>query len=219
MSVQPGATRIVCFGDSITEAAEFPRDQRWPTILQRLLDARWPGGFEVFNRGIGNDTTALAFDRFATDVLPHLPAVVLVEFGLNDANVPDWARVPRVGVEEFRKNLREFQRLVVRSGGCCVFVINHILGEVGGWQGNDAPYRDNVVPYNMVIRELAVTLNTPYIDLPSAMAAHEVDVDTFVAEDKLHLSQRGNQSYAEMILEGLQASILAGTGIQTSSGA
>lgn len=219
MQTTHGGTRIICFGDSITEAGEFPRDQRWPTILQRLLDARWPGGFEVHNRGVSNDTSAQAFDRFATDVLPLLPGVMLIEFGFNDANVPDWARVPRVAVDEFRKNLREFQRIALNSGGQCVFVINHSLGEVAGRQGNGEAYRDNVAPYNIAIRDLAVTLNTPYIDLPAAMAARSVDVNDFVADDKLHLSQHGNQLYAEMILEGLQATILSPGNTHASSGA
>lgn len=219
MGKPQAATRIICFGDSITEAGEFAYEQRWPTILQRLMDARWPGGFEVINRGISNHTTAQAFDRLSTDVLPLLPAVVLVEFGLNDANVPDWARVPRVGLDEFRKNLREFQRLAVRGGGHCVFVINHSIGEVPGQQGNGDSYQNNTAPYNIAVRDLAVTLNTPYIDLPAMMSARGIGVNEFVSEDKLHLSQLGNQFYAEMIMEGLQMTILSTNKSRASSGA
>lgn len=218
MFMVPEAIRIICFGDSITAADEFEYEQRWTVILQRQLDTRWPGSFEVINRGIRNHTSAQGFDRFATDVLPLLPGIVLVEFGFNDANVPDWAHVPRVGLDEFRKNLREFQRLAVHGGGQCVFVINHSIGEVPGQQGNGNRYRDNVAPYNIVLRELAVTLNTPYIDLPASMSARGVDVDAFVAEDKLHLSQLGNQYYAEMIMESLQATILSGNKAQAHPG-
>lgn len=219
MQMNQQAQRIVCFGDSITEAAEFPLPQRWPTILQRLLDARWPGGFEVLNRGVGSNTTAQALDRFAADVLPHLPAILLLQFGFNDANVFDWARVPRVGLDEFRKNLREFQRLAVNAGGHCVFVINHSIGDVAGRQGNNEGYRDNVAPYNLVVRDLAVTLNTPYIDLPAAMAARKIGLQDFLSGDLLHLSEHGNQLYAEMIFEGLQAAILSGRRMRAFSGA
>lgn len=213
------ATRIICFGDSITEAAEVGPEQRWPRRLQYLLDELWPGGFEVLNRGIGGNTSAQGLDRMGTDILPHLPGVLLVEFGLNDANVYDWARVPRVSLDEFRKNLREFQRIAVNSGGQCVFVVNHTLGEVPGSQGNGQSYRENFAPYNLVIRELAVTLNTPYIDLPAMMAAHNIAVEDFVDSDGIHLTAHGNYMYAEMILAGLQASILSGPRVQASSGA
>ncbi|MEX0951735.1 MAG: SGNH/GDSL hydrolase family protein [Gammaproteobacteria bacterium] len=203
---------IICFGDSITEAAEFPYEQRWPTLLQAQLDALWPDGFMVLNRGVGGNTSAQGFDRFALDVLPFLPGILLLEFGLNDANVRDWARVPRVGVDEFRKNLREFQRLALHHGGQCVFVINHLLGDVVGQQGNNASFRDNIAPYNAALRELAVTLNTPYIDLPSLMTSQNIDTDAMLAADQLHLSAEGNRHYADMILAGLRSTVLAVTG-------
>lgn len=211
-------TRIICFGDSITEGAEFPIHDRWPDLLQTQLDSLHPGAFEVLNRGVGGNTSAQGFDRLATDVLPYMPGILLVQFGFNDANVRDWARVPRVGVDEFRKNLREFHRLAIKHGQHCVFVINHMIGDVNGIQGNGQSYRDNFAPYNITIRELAVRLNAPYIDLPSAMAARGVNLEAFLAPDRLHLSRAGNNVYAEMILEGLQMSILPGMQVRASTG-
>ncbi len=212
-------TCIICFGDSITEALEVPPEQRWPTRLQNLMDELWPGGFAVINRGIGNETSVQGFDRLASDVLPLLPGVLLVEFGLNDANVFDWARVPRVSTEEFRTKLREFQRIALNHGGQCVFIVNHTLGQVPGSQGNDRSFQENFAPYNLVIRELAVTLNTPYIDLPSMMAAHRITVEDFVDSGGIHLTPTGNRLYAEMILAGLQETILSGNNTRASSGA
>lgn len=212
-------TRIICFGDSITEALEVRLEERWTSHLQNALDELWPGGFDVVNRGIGGDTSARGFDRLATDVLPVMPGVLLVEFGLNDANVYDWARIPRVSTDEFRLNLREFQRIALNYGGQCVFIINHTLGTVPGSQGNAVSFQENFAPYNLVIRELAVTLNTPYIDLPSMMAAHRIDVETFVDAGGIHLSPLGNRLYAEMILAGLQETILSGNNTRASSGA
>jgi len=216
MSSRP--TRIICFGDSITEAAEVAPNDRWTIQLQNTLDGLWPGGFTVLNRGIGGHTSAHGFDRLASDVLPYLPGILLVEFGLNDANVYDWARVPRVGADEFRKNLREFQRIAVTGGGQCVFVVNHTLGPVPGRQGNNRSFQENFAPYNLVIRELAVTLNTPYIDLPSMMAAHNIPVAEFVDADGIHLTAYGNRMYSEMILAGLQETILSGNNTRVSSG-
>ena len=102
---------IICFGDSITEGAEFAKPERWPSVLQSKLDSGQMGRFKVYNRGVGGDTTACGFDRLDTDVLPLLPGLLLVQFGFNDANVRDWAVVPRVGLQEFKKNLREFHRI------------------------------------------------------------------------------------------------------------
>jgi len=119
---------IICFGDSITEGAEFPNNARWTSLLQKKLDEAKPGVFEVHNRGIGGNTSAQGFDRFWTDVLPLLPGILLVQFGFNDANVKDFSIVQRVGLAEFEKNLREFHRIAVTNNSVLVFILNHIIG-------------------------------------------------------------------------------------------
>ena len=58
---------IVCFGDSITEGAEFNSNERWTYLLQEKLNSVKPDLFKVHNRGIGGNTTAQGFDRFWTD--------------------------------------------------------------------------------------------------------------------------------------------------------
>lgn len=208
------ATKIICFGDSITEAAEFPPQQRWPTLLQAKLDAWISGRFTVHNRGIGGDTTARAFDRLESDVLPLLPGMLLVQFGFNDANVRDWTLVPRVGLDEFRKNLREFYRLAVDAGGKCAFIVNHTIARVAGRQGNSRSYNDNLEPYNMAIREVARACAAPTIDLPAMLAQQQLTLERVLAEDGMHLSISGNRIYADLIFAALRQ-ILARTGNET----
>ena len=72
---------IICFGDSITEGAEFPANVRWTSLLQNKLNEVKPDTFQVHNRGIGGNTSAQAFDRFLSDVMPLLPGVLLIQFG------------------------------------------------------------------------------------------------------------------------------------------
>lgn len=198
------ATNIICFGDSITEAAEFANDERWPSLLQACLDTWRPGEFKVHNRGIGGDTTACAFDRLESEVLPLLPGVLLVQFGFNDANVRDWAVVPRVGLDEFKKNLHEFHRIAHTHGGRCVFIVNHTVAAVTGKQGNGLHYNDNMEPYNSAIREVAQTCQATAIDLPALMAQWRAALDLFVVDDGLHLSAFGNRLYAEMVFGALK---------------
>lgn len=195
---------IVCFGDSITQAAEFPVTDRWPSILQCRLNEWRPGEYRVYNRGIGGNTSAQGFDRLERDVLPYLPALLLVQFGFNDANVRDWAQKPRVGLGEYRANLREFHRITVCNGGICVFIVNHRIARVSGIQGNGSDYAVNFEPYNSAVRELACELGAPVIDLPARMERGSVAVEEFVAADGLHLSRGGNHRYAEMIFTALE---------------
>ena len=90
--------RIVCFGDSITHAQACAEAHRWTTQLAFQLEKASPGGFEVFNRKIGGNTTELALDRIQNDVIPLLPGLVLIEFGINDSYVFPWARILRVAL-------------------------------------------------------------------------------------------------------------------------
>jgi lysophospholipase L1-like esterase len=197
---------IVCFGDSITHAADFAEADRWPTILQRKLDERKLGAFKVYNRGIGGHTTAQGLDRFFTDVMPLLPAVVLIEFGFNDGNVADWSKKPRVGLDEFKANLREMHRAIRSRKGTPVFIVNHTIGPSSWKGGNGKSYNANFAPYNPAIKQVAVALKAPTIDLPAMMRRRRVDLNEFLSEhedDNLHLSARGNHLYADMVFETL----------------
>lgn len=195
--------KIICFGDSITEAAEVALKDRWPTMLQSRLNEWRPARFRVHNLGMGGHTSAQGFDRLNEDLLPVLPGLVLVQFGFNDANVRDWAVVPRVGLDEFKKNLREFHRIITVHQGRSIFIINHTVGVVPGVQGNGQSYKDNVQPYNIAIRQIAEESETSYIDLPSMMTRWRVDLAAFLTEDQIHLSADGNRTYADMVFDGL----------------
>ena len=194
---------IIFFGDSITEGAEFTTNDRWTNLLQIKLDTVKPETFSVHNKGIGGNTTAQGFDRINMDVLPLLPGVVFIQFGLNDANVKDFAIEPRVGLAEFEKNLKEFHRIVKAHNSVPVFILNHTIGEVDGEQGNGKSYNDNYAPYSKAIEAVANELNALLIDVPKQMSERGIKVEDFVSEDQIHLSLVANEDYAEIIYTGL----------------
>ncbi len=194
---------IICFGDSITEGAEFPVNIRWTSLLQKKLDAIKPDTFKVHNRGIGGNTSAQGFDRFWSDILPLLPGILLIEFGFNDANVKDFSIVPRVGLVEFEKNLREFHRIAIVNNSIPVFILNHSIGDIDGMQGNGKTFNENFGPYNNAIRDIANDLKAELIDIPLQMSIRNIDVNNFVSGDKLHLAIEANHIYADIIYTGL----------------
>jgi lysophospholipase L1-like esterase len=55
---------IICFGDSITEGGHVEKQHRWTSILQSMLDEKWPDNYRVINKGIGGNTSAQGLDRF-----------------------------------------------------------------------------------------------------------------------------------------------------------
>ncbi len=112
--------------------------------------------------------------------------------------------MPRVGLLEFKKNLREFHRIAEVHRGRCVFIINHTIAEVAGKQGNGKSYNENFEIYNAAIRAQASQSGVAAIDLPMIMKLRQVDLRAFLADDHLHLSARGNLVYADMVFSALK---------------
>ena len=195
---------IICFGDSITEGAEFPVNARWTSLLQGKLDAINPDTFKVHNCGVGGNTSAQGFDRFWSDVMPLLPGVLIIQFGFNDANVKDFSIVPRVGLLEFEKNLKEFHRIAKQNNSIPVFIANHTIGKVDGKQGNGKSYNENIKPYDDMVRQIAKELKAELIDIPLQMTLRNVDINDFVSGDNLHLSIEANHLYAEVVFSAMK---------------
>lgn len=196
-------TPLICFGDSITAGRPFREGRRWTALLQSALDRLAPDRFAVHNRGVGGHHTADGLARYDGDVLPHLPGVVLIEFGFNDASVVNNRHVARVPLPAFKENLREIIRLVRHSGGTPILIANHPISPTSTvLQGNGAMYIDNFAPYQPAIREIATATQTPCIDLEAALAA--TPACELLSEDGLHLSEAGNRHYAAAVLEGLK---------------
>jgi lysophospholipase L1-like esterase len=196
---------IVCFGDSITHARAFAEGDRWPTILQSKLEAGQPGRYKVYNRGIGGNTTAQGLERVDEDVLPYLPGFLLVQFGFNDSNIRPWSQVSRVGLEDYRKNLREFHRIAAAHESQCAFIVNHLPARdtEKNIAANGKTYSANFAPYNEAVRQVAKELGVPTIDLPRITQERQIETHALVSEDGVHLSVEGNHLYADMIFERL----------------
>lgn len=70
--------KIVCHGDSLTEAADVEKNLTWTALVENHLNVK------VINSGIGGDTTAGLVGRFYPDVVRHQPNIVLILAGTND---------------------------------------------------------------------------------------------------------------------------------------
>jgi acyl-CoA thioesterase-1 len=199
--------RIIGFGDSITQG-NMELNGAWPQELQVKLDNWKKGTYEVINKGINGNTTSNGLDRFESDIISNLPGILIVAFGINDCNHRAWAKVPRVSVAEYEKNIREFHRITTSKGGCCIFVVNHILQPLEGSrflnQGNEKTYQENLEAYNSTVRNLSLELNVPIIDFNKHIIEKAIDVQSLLVEDGVHLSRYGYTVYTEYIFECLK---------------
>ena len=70
--------KVVCLGDSLTDALGVPRHETWTALAQARL------GRPFVNKGISGDTTGGMLARFGRDVLAEAPGTVLIMGGPND---------------------------------------------------------------------------------------------------------------------------------------
>ncbi len=195
---------VICFGDSITQASDHAEADRWTVILQNRLNQVSPGGYAVYNRGINGNTTAQGLDRFQAEVLPLLPGLLVLEFGLNDANCKDWCRKARVNIVEFEANLREFVRLAQASGGQALLIANHRPYLPKATQGDGRSYLRRVDNYNSAIRRVATDTGSALIDMARKLKTTPPDRARVLA-DGVHLSTEGNRRYAAIIFDTIIA--------------
>ena len=70
--------RIVCHGDSLTEASDLDKNSTWPILVANRLN------LNVIKSGIGGDTSGGLLGRFYHDVVRHQPDLVIILGGTND---------------------------------------------------------------------------------------------------------------------------------------
>lgn len=70
--------KVVCHGDSLTEAADLDKNYTWPILVENRLSLK------IINSGIGGDTSGGLLSRFYHDVVRHQPDLVVILGGTND---------------------------------------------------------------------------------------------------------------------------------------
>ena len=70
--------KIICHGDSLTEASDLDTNYTWPILVENRLN------LNVIKSGIGGDTSAGMLSRFYPDVVQHQPDLVIILGGTND---------------------------------------------------------------------------------------------------------------------------------------
>lgn len=194
--------QIHCLGDSITESGGLPECGRWTGLLQRRLEDEISPGFEVYNHGVGGNTSAMGLDRMRNGKIGA--NLTLIEFGLNDCSCSGYNVKNRVGIDEYEANLRAIAEIVARRGGVAVLLANHLPDYADEkLQGDGEFYSDKIRRYNQRVREAAQDLKLPLLDMEVRFSAPDLRPRQLRA-DGLHLNVAGNKIYAECVFEFIQ---------------
>jgi len=84
--------RVICIGDSITFGWGVKQIYTYPSHLEWLLNAKYPGEFEVINAGIPGYTSRQGLVFYVEKLKGLKPDYIIISFGANDstfAPIPD----------------------------------------------------------------------------------------------------------------------------------
>ncbi len=218
---------IVAFGDSTT--AKRGSTRVYAAHLAEQLQQRDGGDVRVVNAGRGGDTTAAARKRFEQDVLEHAPAVVIIQFGINDASVDVWktppATAPRTDLETYEANLRFFVAECRRIHATVLLMTPNplrwadVTRKLYGRPPYDVADPDgfNVIlkQYAQAVRRIAADERVLLVDVDAAFreaaardAAGQRDTDdalrtSGLLPDGMHPGNPGHELIAELIIDTL----------------
>lgn len=207
------ADRVLCLGDSITQAAGGSREwfgepaegSGWLTILTRDLHP-YARQVRYVNRGISGNRVPDLLARLDRDVLDAEPSLVIVYIGIND--VWHWREGRGTTERAFLDGLAEVYDRLAAAGIRILACTPTVIGERAAGSN---PQDDMLGRYVDISRQLARDRRLPCADLHAAFQSELARINTADAEsgllttDGVHLTEDGNRLVASTLAAALTA--------------
>ncbi|MCC7465891.1 MAG: G-D-S-L family lipolytic protein [Saprospiraceae bacterium] len=197
-------TRVVFFGDSITEAGVIPGGyiaQMRDSLTSRKIN----GKYELIGSGIGGNKVYDLFLRLEEDVLKRKPNVVVLYVGVNDV----WHRQMFGTGTDADKFQKFYIALIQKLKSKGIKVIACTPACIGERPGGLNPLDAELDRFAAIIRQVATDTDTPVCDLRQAFMAYESlynrteKTSGILTTDGVHLNDNGNKLVAEILMDRL----------------
>ena len=202
--------KINFFGDSICFGQGVSLYKGWIPKIAVALDRRAQssgGEIVVTNNGVNGRTSRQALETMAYEIFGDIPDILIVQFGMNDCNYWDSDKgFPRVSPTSFSANLCEIIDRALHFGVLQVILnTNHpTTRDREVFPNSERTYEASNREYNEIIREVAemrdqVILNDMEKVIRSQINSSK-EIERYVIDDGLHLSEVGHTLYYETML-------------------
>ena len=210
---KPGAIRVACIGNSITDGhgIDMATQYGYPALLQKKLgDGYWVKNFGVSARTLLNKGDFPYMNETAWhDALAFCPDIVVIKLGTNDSKPQNWQHGA-----EFRHDLEQMITMLrpdlaqpvkkkkgkkaknVQPAKPQIFLCTPIPAVKSTWDINDSVIVNGIIP---IQQEVAKEYGLQVIDLHTLFAG---DADKMLS-DGIHPDGRGAQRLADIIAEKL----------------
>lgn len=187
-------TRIVFFGDSITQAGVQPGG--YIDKLKKMMPA---DQYELIGAGIGGNKIYDLYLRMDDDVLAKKPDVVVVYVGVNDV----WHKRTYGTGTDPDKFVKFYEAVIKKLQAANARVILCTPAAIGEKTDFSNEQDGDLNQYSVLIRELATKYKLPVCDLRKAFLAYNLQHNPenkekgILTTDRVHLNDIGNQLVAD----------------------
>ena len=195
-------TRIVFFGDSITQAGIGPGG-----YIDRLKKVMPADQFELIGAGIGGNKIYDLFLRMDDDVLAKQPDIVVIWVGVNDV----WHKATSGTGTDPDKFVRFYEAVVKKLQAANVRVVLCTPAAIGEKTDMTNQQDGDLNQYSVFIRDIAKRYNLPLVDLRKAFQDYNLQNNSdnkdrgVLTTDRVHLNEAGNQFVADQMQKVLTA--------------
>jgi len=198
-------TRIVFFGDSITQAGV--NKTGYITKMAEMLGSQGLASkYELIGAGIGGNKIYDLYLRHEDDVLAKKPNIVIIYVGINDV----WHKTTSRTGTDADKFERFYNALIKRLQKANIQVVICTPTVIGEKYDNTNENDGDLNAYANIIRKIATDNQCKLIDLRKAFMAYEEKnnienkASGILTTDRVHLTDAGNQFLAETMWETIK---------------
>jgi lysophospholipase L1-like esterase len=201
---QPKPTRVIFFGDSITELGVKPGG--YITKIKEEFEKKGVAGqYELIGAGISGNKVYDLYLRLEEDVISKSPDVVVIYVGVNDV----WHKTllgTGTDADKFEKFYAAIIKKLHEKNIKLILCTPAVIGER---TDNSNQQDGDLNLYSQIIRSLAEKYRCSLCDLRKAFLEYNLknnatnSASGILTTDKVHLNEKGNQLVADMLLAEL----------------
>jgi isoamyl acetate esterase len=191
-------TRVIFFGDSITQAGV----QAGGYIVRVDSMCKLEGfgdKYEFIGAGIGGNKVYDLYLRMENDVLAKTPDVVIIYIGVNDV----WHKSTSGTGTDAEKFEKFYQAIIDKLKAKSIKIILSTPAAIGEKTDFSNPQDGDMNEYSNIIRRIASKNNSALVDLRKTFLDHNLKNNPankdrgILTTDRVHLNANGNQMVAD----------------------
>ncbi|WP_337043311.1 SGNH/GDSL hydrolase family protein [Emticicia sp. 17c] len=201
---QDKPTKVIFFGDSITQAGVGPSG--YITKMKETLEKQGiKDKYQLIGAGIGGNKVYDLYLRMEDDVLSQKPDVVVIYIGVNDV----WHKSSMGTGTDADKFTGFYTAIIKKLQSQGIRVICCTPAVIGERNDNSNQQDGDLNHYSNIIRGLAAKFDCPLIDLRKEFQSYSLKNNPqnkdsgILTTDRVHLNDLGNQFVADLMLKAV----------------